>query len=78
MTLTRSHQLLNRASLSAIVEAVHAAGISHNDISPRNILVDSHAIIHLIDFSHSTIHKCQGKGNCPELLEIENISGNIV
>lgn len=63
--------LCNRASLGSIVAAVHAAGVNHGDIEPRNIVVSPSGTVHLIDFSHSGKHMCKGKRHCAELIELE-------
>jgi serine/threonine protein kinase len=55
----------------AVVGAVHAAGVNHNDINPANIVLSDRGQLRLIDFSHSTLHDCLGKGRCPELLEVD-------
>ena len=60
-----------REALVRVVGTVHAAGVIHNDISPANIVLSDHGQVRLIDFSHSTLHKCLGKGSCPELLEVD-------
>lgn len=64
---------IHSVSLSRTVEALHAAGVSHNDIAPRNVLVDVNGDVHLIDFSNSTMHECLGKDRCPELLELKTL-----
>jgi tRNA A-37 threonylcarbamoyl transferase component Bud32 len=62
----------NRASFFHIVEAVHLAGVIHNDLASRNVLVRNGQIF-LIDFSHSTTHICKGRDDCPELLGLERL-----
>lgn len=36
--------------VAAIVERIHACGFSHNDLQPRNVLVDEHGGVTLLDF----------------------------
>ena len=48
--------------------ALHNVGIEHNDLEPRNILLDQCGDIHIIDFHLSTAgHHCGGLIECLEL-----------
>jgi tRNA A-37 threonylcarbamoyl transferase component Bud32 len=47
---------------------LHEAHVIHNDLEPRNVLVDKEDEVHLIDFHVSQIdHECGGPGKCEEL-----------
>jgi serine/threonine protein kinase len=65
--------LSNRTSFAGCIEAVHAAGVLHNDLQPQNVVISDSGSIHLIDFSHATTHKCEGWENCPELIKVTEI-----
>lgn len=51
-----------RRKLVEIVMAIHERGIQHNDLFPRNFVVDnikSPSRIVIIDFDYSTPHECE-------------------
>ena len=54
--------LFNRMEVMAIALALHVRGVQHNDLYPRNIVVDnieSPQRVVIIDFGLSTPHECQ-------------------
>lgn len=46
--------VVGRAQLIEIVSNLHACGVSHSDLYPRNVLVDDNGTIRIIDFEHAT------------------------
>jgi tRNA A-37 threonylcarbamoyl transferase component Bud32 len=55
------------------MQAIHVAGITHNDFLPQNIVLSSTGAVQLIDFSHSDIHVCPGDTRCPELQQVRRV-----
>jgi serine/threonine protein kinase len=52
----------------AAARSLHNAHVIHNDLEPRNVLVDKKGEVHLVDFHVSNIdHDCGGPGRCDEL-----------
>jgi tRNA A-37 threonylcarbamoyl transferase component Bud32 len=52
---------------------IHAHGILHNDIAPRNIVEKSGAA-RIIDFGLAEDgHNCEGISKCPDLLQLQII-----
>ncbi|RYD61687.1 MAG: methyltransferase domain-containing protein, partial [Verrucomicrobiaceae bacterium] len=43
------------ASLTQLLEQLHARGVAHRDLMPDNVLVDNQGGVHLIDFDQATI-----------------------
>jgi hypothetical protein len=57
-----------REKVYAAACTLHQAHVIHNDIEPRNVLIDREGGIHIIDFHVSQIdHECEGPGKCDEL-----------
>ncbi|KAF8828681.1 hypothetical protein HHX47_DHR3000095 [Lentinula edodes] len=47
---------------------LHALGVQHNDLAPRNILINKEEDLTIIDFHQSELgHQCKGSGRCSEL-----------
>ena len=49
-----------RLKLFAAVCELHAIGICHEDLAPRNIVRSSDGTLRIIDFARSTVHQCPG------------------
>ncbi|KIO19134.1 hypothetical protein M407DRAFT_150412 [Tulasnella calospora MUT 4182] len=58
--------LEQRRGLYRIVAKIHEANVEHGDLDPRNVTLDSHGRVMVIDFSHSDFHECE-RENCDEL-----------
>ncbi|TDL26921.1 hypothetical protein BD410DRAFT_475932 [Rickenella mellea] len=53
--------------------ALHNSGVCHNDIEPRNVVVDQDGKVHIIDFHLATSdHSCPGADICGELTVLRN------
>ncbi|KAJ4464275.1 hypothetical protein C8R41DRAFT_985484 [Lentinula lateritia] len=47
---------------------LHALGVQHNDLAPRNVLVNKEGDLTIIDFHQSELgHRCKGSRRCSEL-----------
>jgi serine/threonine-protein kinase len=54
-SVAREHQLACCAGIIEAYQALHARGVIHADVHPRNIIVDSAGAVHLIDFGTSRL-----------------------
>jgi len=58
---------LENTLLWGTLKEIHAAGILHHDLEPRNI-VGGPVGPTTVDFSHLSFHECTGPGKCKELV----------
>ncbi|TDL26899.1 hypothetical protein BD410DRAFT_894832 [Rickenella mellea] len=69
----------SKAQKSALLDeaiSIHESGVYHNDIEPRNVVVDKGGNVHIIDFHLArSDHKCAGAADCWELKDLANELG---
>ncbi|KAJ6602442.1 hypothetical protein DFH09DRAFT_1068848 [Mycena vulgaris] len=69
-----SVELVRRKELLDKVADLHQGGICHNDLEPRNILVDDDGHVNIADFHiMSSDHICEGHHSCDELVGFHRI-----
>jgi len=62
--------------MSHIID-LHACGVIHNDLQPRNVVVSGRKVT-LIDFGLANAdHNCEGLESCRELLDMEEAVGDL-
>ena len=49
-----------RRALFRIISDLHSVGVNHGDLSPRNVTCHPNGTLRIIDFTHSSVHKCTG------------------
>ncbi|EJD08066.1 uncharacterized protein FOMMEDRAFT_150738 [Fomitiporia mediterranea MF3/22] len=64
LTRNERHKLYNA------ILALHRLGVYHGDLEPRNIVHGSDGSFKIIDFTSSTIHHCDQRNGCAELVRI--------
>ncbi|BGP51157.1 hypothetical protein JCM10450v2_007086 [Rhodotorula kratochvilovae] len=57
--------------LYALVLALHQVGIWHDDLAPRNILINPSGEFRVCDFGRSRLHDCEGEDKCGELEDLQ-------
>ncbi|KAJ7682458.1 hypothetical protein DFH06DRAFT_1119702 [Mycena polygramma] len=70
--------LTSEQTQKLFVKAVemHAAGVCHDDLVPRNVVQDSEGELRIIDFHVAKMrHRCHGKEKCKELLNLSDALG---
>ncbi|KAJ7780312.1 hypothetical protein DFH07DRAFT_794577 [Mycena maculata] len=71
-TAVKSFNTLTRKQAQILFDkavAMHAVGVVHNDLEPRNIVQDLEGELRIIDFHVADMgHRCAGKEKCEELL----------
>jgi serine/threonine protein kinase len=56
-----------RYDLWTMIQSIHAAGVSHQDLRPDNIGLSMTGNVQILDFSHAILHDCMGISKCAEL-----------
>lgn len=56
-----------RSDLWTMIQTIHTAGVSHQDIRPDNISLSTTGGVQILDFSHAILHDCMGIRECTEL-----------
>ncbi|KAF7330690.1 RIO-like kinase [Mycena sanguinolenta] len=61
--------IVERHSLMSHLISIHQAGVLHNDLEPRNVVISPSLGPTIIDFDNASLdHRCEGP-SCPELRE---------